>query len=74
MPVDGGSSLMGGGTISAGIEARAQCRALGSRRVRAMMRSDTMEAAMKVEKRLEELKITLPAVTPPLANYVPCRR
>jgi enamine deaminase RidA (YjgF/YER057c/UK114 family) len=33
-----------------------------------------MEAAMKVEKRLEELKITLPAVTPPLANYVPCRR
>jgi hypothetical protein len=30
--------------------------------------------SMKIEKRLEELKITLPAVGAPLANYVPCRR
>jgi enamine deaminase RidA (YjgF/YER057c/UK114 family) len=29
---------------------------------------------MKIEKRLEDLKITLPPVTAPLANYVPCRR
>jgi len=29
---------------------------------------------MKIEKRLEELKITLPPIGAPLANYVPCRR
>jgi enamine deaminase RidA (YjgF/YER057c/UK114 family) len=29
---------------------------------------------MKIEKRLEELKITLPPIGSPLANYVPCRR
>jgi enamine deaminase RidA (YjgF/YER057c/UK114 family) len=29
---------------------------------------------MRIEKRLEELKITLPPVGAPLANYVPCRR
>lgn len=29
---------------------------------------------MKIEKHLEDLKITLPPVTAPLANYVPCRR
>ncbi len=29
---------------------------------------------MKIEKRLEDLKITLPPVGAPLANYVPCRR
>src|ERR1700685_2603298 len=29
---------------------------------------------MKIEKRLEELRITLPPIGAPLANYVPCRR
>jgi len=29
---------------------------------------------MKIEQRLQELKITLPTLSPPVANYVPCRR
>ena len=29
---------------------------------------------MKIEKRLEELKITLPAISAPMGNYVPARR
>ena len=29
---------------------------------------------MKIEKRLEELKITLPPLGPPLGNYVPAKR
>ncbi len=29
---------------------------------------------MKIEKRLEELKITLPSVPTPVANYIPARR
>lgn len=29
---------------------------------------------MKIEKRLEELKITLPPLSPPMGNYVPARR
>jgi enamine deaminase RidA (YjgF/YER057c/UK114 family) len=29
---------------------------------------------MKIEKRLEELKITLPPLGAPAGNYVPCRR
>jgi enamine deaminase RidA (YjgF/YER057c/UK114 family) len=29
---------------------------------------------MKIEKRIEELKITLPAISAPMGNYVPARR